>query len=252
MICFSIIGILFLFVVGYSAFSSDFMVSGKGTIVENYPKDGLLLHLDVLNRGEDLLKWKDLSPNKNDCALRNFDNTTSSGWQEKSLVFDGIDDNVLCGEINPDNFTLIITAKILSFMGGDINHMLGNWEYGGYGIAIKDGTVYSEVNVTNRGYVSPPEIPFNYNDSYIFIQTYNGQNISFSVNDIVQTKEAIGTINPPLENTHVMIGGNPQGTNLSSLKLSNIEVYSVLIYDHVLSDEQIAKIKDLEKAKYKI
>lgn len=62
-----------------------------------YVKDGLTLYLDAqqnTRKGQDKTSdvWEDLSGNQLDATLSNFNQTATSGWQEKNLKFDGIDD----------------------------------------------------------------------------------------------------------------------------------------------------------------
>lgn len=51
--------------------------------------------------------WSDLTGNGNDGTLKMFDNTNSSGWYDKGLWFDGLDDIVTySGSINPTVYTM--------------------------------------------------------------------------------------------------------------------------------------------------
>ena len=74
-----------------------------------YVTDGLRLHYDGIKnqynsssdaQNKNLGIWYDLSGNDNDGTLRSF--TTTSGWNGKGLVFDGLDDLVyFSGKITP-------------------------------------------------------------------------------------------------------------------------------------------------------
>lgn len=51
--------------------------------------------------------WSDLTGNGNDGTLKMFDNTSTSGWHDKGLWFDGDDDIVTySGNINPKMYTM--------------------------------------------------------------------------------------------------------------------------------------------------
>lgn len=62
-----------------------------------YVEDGLILYYDAINNtgnghSSTTTTWKDLSGHGNDLTLSNFGNTTTSGWSDNALNFDGVND----------------------------------------------------------------------------------------------------------------------------------------------------------------
>ena len=106
-----------------------FMVNNKefwmeDPITTGYINDGLILHLDAINNlglgdsnhSTTTTTWKDLSGNGNDGTVYNINNTAESGWHDKYISLDGVDDYVAKSEItvNGDNGTVEIVAKYIS------------------------------------------------------------------------------------------------------------------------------------------
>ncbi len=63
----------------------------------NHIKSGLILQYDAINNtgtghSNDTETWKDLTGNGYDLTLSNFDKTSSSGWSDNALNFDGVND----------------------------------------------------------------------------------------------------------------------------------------------------------------
>ena len=68
----------------------------------NHIKSGLILQYDAINNtgtghSNDTETWKDLTGNGYDLTLSNFDKTSSSGWSDNALNFDGVND---CGQVS--------------------------------------------------------------------------------------------------------------------------------------------------------
>ena len=115
-----------------------------------YVSDGLILHYDAINNtgsGHDntTTTWKDLSGNGNDLMLSNFNNTSSSGWNENSLVFDGIDDfgtiSTIAG-LFQDNITIqtrVYSQQYNNYRGISGNHMGTSYGVSGILAQYQDG-----------------------------------------------------------------------------------------------------------------
>ena len=88
----------------------------------NYITEGLLLHLDGINNtrnghSDTTTVWEDLSGNNNDFNLNKFDGTGASGWQEKSLKFDGVNDYLVSKDIFDFNNTDALTIQFVDLNG---------------------------------------------------------------------------------------------------------------------------------------
>ena len=107
----------------------------------SYVTDGLILYYDAVNNtgnghSNTETTWKDLSGNGNDLALSNFDNTTTSGWSENALNFDGIDDfgaiSTLAQTLQGD---VTISTRIYSQNANNYRGIYGNYQETDYGIS---------------------------------------------------------------------------------------------------------------------
>lgn len=86
----------------------------------SYVTDGLILHFDGENNSGDghdsnSKVWKDLSDNNKDGELRNFSYSSTSGWAEDGLKFDGVDDGIYLydkiQDLLKDDFTIEMCVK---------------------------------------------------------------------------------------------------------------------------------------------
>ena len=93
------------------------------TLNENdYAANGLLARFDATNNvgtGHDNSAgtWKDLSGNNYDATLSNFTGEATSGWTEKSLIFDGVDDFATIQGLDLSQYTditICATYKVLA------------------------------------------------------------------------------------------------------------------------------------------
>ena len=211
--------------------------------------------MDFENRGDVTTLWQDLSPQKADCELKNFNNNSESGWQEDGLLFDGVDDYVLCDEINPEYITLIITAEIKGFETADSRYVAGNWESGGYGIRFNESNIFADIYIQgNSDYSVSSPLSYNFNTKYFIAMSYDGSTLKLSSNDNSTVfNDVSGVIKASQLETHFVIGANPKGEDLNynsnntgelvNHNPANIKVYSVLIYGRALSDDEINSIK---------
>lgn len=88
--------------------------------------DSLVLWLDAANALANPLTstWKDLSGKGNHGTLKNFDFDENSGWTEKYLQFDGVDDYVDCGLSPSFNMLNEITLEaVVSIPSKENNHL---------------------------------------------------------------------------------------------------------------------------------
>ena len=72
--------------------------TGDGSDDDNVVSNGLVMHLDA--RDGNGTTWQDRTSNGNNFTLYNFKNTPDSGWNNKTLVFNGVDN--YCRAVTPN------------------------------------------------------------------------------------------------------------------------------------------------------
>lgn len=217
-----------------------------------YVLEGLQLYYDGINNtgtgthSNTATTWKDLSGNNRDGTLQNIDTATS--WQEDGLKFDGIDDYVLIGEMNYENVTLEVVNTMASIDDG-IQIILSNAENGGYDIYQRfDNRFIFDTWITqNNSYstVTTSQAPLQSIVSrYSNSGSYDGKTMKMrSSNGRTSYRElsVTGTIGNPINNTYMVLGTNPTGTQIAiQEQCFNGQISSVRIYNRALTDEENA------------
>ena len=215
-----------------------------------YIKDGLILHYDGIantRKGQniDATSWEDLSGNKNDGKLN------GCTWLENALKLNGTSDYVTLGELNYPNITLEIVGS-----SDDVNNnsneteYICNYETGGYGLSYSTKNffsvytnsyyrVYGSDVVANKIY----SLSGNYSPNSGLVLYENGQKYSNAQN--------LGAISYPTNNTELCLGANPSGSKGVSMWL-NGKIYSVRVYDKVLTEEEIENNYKIDKNRFNI
>ncbi|MBO5413423.1 MAG: hypothetical protein J6A29_03880 [Clostridia bacterium] len=200
--------------------------------------------------------WMDLTGNNKDGTLMNVDFTNASGWTEKSLILDGSNDWVKMKYLYYSNMTIEIVAKPLSIDLKKAQAYLGNWQAGGIGIQ-KGASDYIYVNAyiggsyKNATSNNTPKVGTVYSMS----AGYNGAKLYYRENNNTYTTNVTGKFTAPSESTVFAIGTDPDGTTdglQSSGTRSNIEVYSVRIYNRCLTEEEIQQNYEIDKQRFNI
>ena len=219
----------------------------------SYVTDGLILYYDAVNNtgnghSNTETTWKDLSGNGNDLVLSNFDNTTTSGWSENALNFDGIDD---FGAISTLTQTLqgdvTISTKIYSQNANNYKGIYGNYVDTDYGVS---------------------GILAQYQDGVMRIG-YNSNIVDIS-SDLVTNKEITLTVQMGTSiGTRVFINGElvgemhsdsdaaQPGTDFWIGKAFNTtdryflgKMNNFMVYNRILSDSEIKQNYAADEAKY--
>jgi hypothetical protein len=197
-------------------------------------KNGLVLHLDAgaprSYSGSGTL-WRDLSAGNNGTLVNGVGyNSSNSG----SLVFDGTNDYVDCGNTSP-----------LSSIGGTTNITVSGWAY--YTAYGGGGQSYSVITVKGDPWTWLLENPFNtfrfritaggsdvnvadtsthlLNTWYNVVGTYDGSNMRIYVNgSLKNTKAQTGTL---ATNSITAKIGTYQGTNYNLTgRIANVSIYN--------------------------
>lgn len=236
--------------------------NSKYTIAVNkygYVINGLQLLLDVKDNtgtgefNKTATIWKDLSGNNRDGVLQKMDMTNC--WDEDGLRFDGIDDYVLIEEMNYENITLeTVCTKGTENGTTTSKHIISNVDSGGYviyqgtnnrfflGAYIKENEEYANTIGTGQLTTYEPNIKYSlsgsYNGKIMKMRTSNGNSAPRSTSYIETVVE--GSIGKPLNNTNMILGANPKGTQGNDGSLYNGLISSVRIYNRALTDEENA------------
>ncbi len=247
------ISLLFLITAGYAAFNTNLKITTKGNIknlkeeVDNkVPTDELLFWGQADNEENTTSILKDKS-NNNDGTMYNFDNTSSSGYTDDGLLFDGIDDYVDLGLANYDfknSLSYVIYINIIS-TDASYKKIICNQENAGSAIEIYnqnlyfnlwDGTQYTNVNTT-----------FNTNQFYAISTTYDGtaMKLYFDGKLIKEKNISQVTVSP----VSLLIGANPQATG-QVINNTNMNLKEVMIYDRALTEDEITTITEGLEKKY--
>src|SRR5699024_6138134 len=119
-----------------------FIYQGNELLYPNPVKDGLILYYDMKamsNNSETKNILKDLSGKNSDAELKNFNYTSESGYSNKGLKFDGVDDYI--NTINTIKRTSKDISIELNIGNIDISR---NWQYL---VHLKDITLNKQVSV---------------------------------------------------------------------------------------------------------
>lgn len=169
----------------------------------------------------------DYSGNGRDIKLYNFAFTEGSGWQDNSLVSDGVDDYGKCTEqfALPDDYTVLAVRKIL---GSNSDRALAmKSRRAGEGAFIFDYTESStKTSVYSYGLLSAEytkETLF----SYLSKESYNG--------NAIEAGTGGDTVDDPLYIFSMRGEAN---------RYMQAALYDLRIYDHTLTDSELKTVKD--------
>lgn len=230
-----------------------FIYQGNELLYPNPVKDGLVLYYDMKATSNNSLyksTLKDISGNNSDATLKNFNFTSESGYSEKGLKFDGVDDY-----INTINAIKRTTKNITIELNiGDIDKSK-NWQYL---VCLRDSSSkqmsvlihvgmldihISNGNTTQHAYYSISEL-----NKHITVtltgDTDMTQNVYVDGNKVNLLS---GQINSNISNfsNELNIIQAYNDKNKSSLK-------SIKLYDRILTDQEIQHNYKLEKERWNL
>jgi hypothetical protein len=218
-------------------------------------KKGPVLNLDAGNinsyPGTGTL-WTDLSGNNNNGTL--VGGPTFDSGNGGSIVFDGTNDYVNCGNASnlkfTNNFTINVWVKFNSLLGPQA--IISNNENGGYGILANSASSRLETLYwINGSYRKSGENISNYNTSSWFniSATFNGSNILFYRNgNLIQSVSAVGTVSTT--NEPLIIGANPSVNGTSFVDFFNGKISQVQTYNRVLTEQEILQNYNATKGRF--
>ena len=227
----------------------------EGNITEPSTGD-LLVYYDAKNNtgtgtyDPNATTWKNLSGDNYNGGLMNFNNTTSSGWQtEPALAFDGSNDWVKIGQLNPDAFT----AEIV-FETSNVNQdapFFGNPELGGFDIYLFNKIMIYELYV-NGDYASDTGTIIEPNKKYHFLLSYDGNTARFYQDGkLMAENQYNAAYGHPGYDTIIILGANPR-QEVAYSDYFNGKIYSVRFYNKALTASEVTSNFNYEKERYGI
>lgn len=227
--------------------------------------------------------WKDLSGNGNDGELQNFDTTDESGWKDSYLKFDGVNDTVDTGLpgattfTSDDNYTLEVafnmnevTAQGNQYEEGDTSTILGSIHYCGYGIFWGAGSLdrytlyvghrYNNVQTTvqtSKNIELIDDIINNVKQKNTVSQVYNRSNnkILMYLNGVKVGEGDMSTeyskeYDIAEQMGNIMINDNEAFNGNRNPVYSNMNVYSVRIYDRALTESEAKINQEVDRKRF--
>ena len=219
-----------------------------------YVQDGLIAHFDAINNvgeGDDNHStstnvWKDLSKSKNDISLIGFNESSTNGWGENKIMFDGNNygrmHNVLQGK---SEFTIeyVLNQKRYKayeyLLGMEANRFGIESGEGGYRIFYINNKRYfvnmSEAIGDLNKIVSNTIV---YKDKYIYIYQNGKKKVTEPLSD----------------DTDVDTSGESFAiaAEADAYYKMKADYHALRIYERGLSDEEIAQNYELDKSRFNI
>lgn len=231
----------------------------KHEIKYGYKKDGLILWLDGIdNTGKGYSSvttvWRDLSGNENNGTLSGFQNTSSSGWSNNSLVFDGVNAEVNMNiEVDFNNGLTVECKYIDTNRSNAFTWLLYKNTVGTY---VLGGGYAGSTGLMNRYYIT--------NSSGGSSNAYAKEISAYMPKD---TEATVTNVVIPSENmVKIYVNGNKvleyiptvNILNISSNKLAlgrwnlhaQATIYRFSIYNRVLSDDEILHNYEVDVDRY--
>lgn len=260
-----------------------FIYQGNELLYPNPIKNGLFLYYDFKSMtNNDVSKGvtKNLSDNNIDGQQLNFAYTNESGYRNKGLKFDGIDDRIIPIIKHPDNtvgqldmkkinngqkFSVDISLKMteeLITQGSEI--FMTSKTYGRFWMQfLKDSSDSNEFIISTSTYYgteggksifSYSKIEgYKYGDEFHLCVTLDkNEKIKLYVNGVKKGEQPLNdiTIITPQETELITILG--QGTAGAYYRRFDHELYSLKIYDRILTEQEIQHNYNLEKERWGI
>ena len=233
---------------------------------KDYAKYGLILHYDAINNtgnghSNTTTVWKDLSGNGNNGTLTNFNNTTSSGWSDNYLLFDGVDDytSVLKTKtvdelLENGSFTVEMTFKYVTVKDAYSFLIDLKREPGDPGKALWIGTTQDKKIVVDArptsfftSYEVVPNVDYNLTLKFDYNNSETSRYVYINNKKIYEIPNYKAKIYNNTSRT-IIIGGE----DVSTYYNSNIILYSVRIYNRALTEDEIEQNYKVDKIRFGI
>lgn len=250
--------LLFVMTAGYAAFQTNLSITAKGNIKNlkeeidsKVPTNELLFWGQADNEENTLNILKDKSGNNNDGILNGFDNTTTSGYTDEGLVFDGINDFVNIGFANYDfqnSVSYIIYTKVFSTSSGSNDYLFGNWESNGGGILITSQDLIDFELFDGEKYYTTFSTPIDVNQYHTIIGIYDGNDLKLYIDGNLMATTNLSKMTS--SSVSILLGANPSMNNASHDN-SKMQLKEAMLYDRALTEDEVKTITEGFERKYK-
>ncbi|MCI8273266.1 MAG: hypothetical protein HFJ55_04200 [Clostridia bacterium] len=215
----------------------------------DYVADGLILWYDGINNtgtgthSNTAKTWINL-------AGTEYDGTISGAtWNTDHLSFDGTNDYLNIGRIEHQNFTLEVVASI-EIEETEMN-FINNFDGAGCGLQASNREKKIGFSIYSGGYkrVSSSE-NYELHKKYSISGGYNGTYIYISQNNKRTTQNQTGSIYYSAS-APMMIGANSRN-QADPYYCSGVKIYSARIYNRMLTESEVTKNYNVDKARFNI
>lgn len=214
-----------------------------------YVADGLLLHYDAINNtgvghSDTTTIWKDLSGNGNDGTFSTAPTTSTFYWEENCITLSNNSSSLSSYVDTPVNLngkerTIIYTVDANGLTGSiwgdtDNKNMNGLFNYQSF--------------ITKRGTSSNNQAKYDFNFNRAGIYTY-AVTLSSSQMQFYQNGSLVATINNAVgltTNNNIRL----LAARYSNQNARNLKMYNFMIYERVLSDNEIQNNYEIIKSEY--
>lgn len=230
-----------------------FIYQGDELLYPNPIKDGLVLYYDMKgidNNSKYRNILKDISGNNSDATLENFNYKNESGYTDKGLKFDGVDDYISSlGSINRKSKDITIEICL-----DDIDKST-NWQYL---VALKDGNYnyisiiihYAKVDVNIYNSIDKQHVYYELDDDtkHITVVLPSKENSNTSV--YTNGKEKFEVSGKKSITSTISVMNNELTFNRYQTNANKTTMKSLKIYDRALTEEEIQHNYIIEKERW--
>lgn len=174
----------------------------------------------------------------NDLSGTNHGTKTGGTWGTDYLRLNGTSDWVNLGQMSFGNsgVTLDATISINEIQSGE-RDIVCNYESGGVGLLLENGVPEFNIYIKGVGYASVSAgTALTVGAKTKITGTYDGFYMDLYINGQHKARKSItGNIGEPTNNTVMAIGANPSASTVTGA-FTNMNVYSVRVYDDVVWD----------------
>ena len=191
--------------------------------------------------------WKDISYN----GLNNTCQVINGTWRNNHLYLNGTNTWVKCTRRTPGLMTVESLFKLTTIKSEE-NNVVSNAQNGGFLFGTNAAGYYNfMVNVAGTYYSATGRKAIA--EELVYLSgSYDGTTIKLYVNGVLEGQHQIsGAITAPAADVPISIGSNPDASGIG-IGIMNGEVYTVRLYDHALTQEEIINHYNLDKQRYDI
>ena len=231
--------------------NTPFIYRGEELVYPDPVKDGLVLWYDfsgMTNDDESKGIAKDLSGNGNHGTLQNFNFTPESGYDKNKLLFDGVDDSVFTRTAESYQTEYSTYEAVLYFRRSSKAYQSIFQRYSIWtdGLFFSMGQIRAYLALSSGGVSQTVNAP--QDTVFHIVRTVDlskgTQNIYLNGALINSRTDLSGTLDERVNTSNLIV--SQQANPLSSI------VYSLKVYNHPLTPEEIAHNYAIEKERFNI